>query len=295
MFVEAIKKVSEFTRPIYTLTREYGSNLVLPGAATIFFVNELGCAITCRHVAQLIVQADPVNTAYNSFKAEVQSLPNSNKRNRKLKELEQKYNYERGRIIQLKNLFVNCVSKLDTYEIIMHPALDIAIIKFSSNSNFLYKNYAVFLKDENQIEQGRYLCRLGYPFAEFTNYRFSETNDDIEWTNEGQQATPTFPIDGIVTRHLLGEDGKKMGIEMSTPGLRGQSGGPLFDISGKVYGMQSMTNHLHLGFDMKNFDLMINGRSTKVSNQPFLHVGLCISVNNIKSFLKENNIKFYEE
>jgi hypothetical protein len=37
-------------------------------------------------------------------------------------------------------------------------------------------------------------------------------------------------------------------IETSTPGLRGQSGGPLFDVDGKVWGIQSRTNHYDLGF-----------------------------------------------
>jgi hypothetical protein len=34
-------------------------------------------------------------------------------------------------------------------------------------------------------------------------------------------------------------------LEMSTLGLMGQSGGPLFDTEGKICGMQFATNHLH--------------------------------------------------
>ena len=86
-----------------------------------------------------------------------------------------------------------------------------------------------------------------------------------------------------------------MGFELSTPGLRGQSGGPAFNQQGLICGMQSRTNHLHLGFDMKGFEYKANGVSTKVNNQPFLHVGHCIHVDIIKDFLKSNNIKYYEE
>ncbi|HYK55809.1 MAG TPA: hypothetical protein VEV15_04980, partial [Flavisolibacter sp.] len=62
---------------------------------------------------------------------------------------------------------------------------------------------------------------------------------------------------------------------MSTPGLKGQSGGPLFNSDGLIFGMQSMTNHLHLGFDMNNQELYSEGRKIKITNQPLLHVGNC--------------------
>lgn len=294
MFVEAIKKVSEYTRPIYTITREYDSNLVLPGAATMFFVNELGQAITCKHVAAIIAQTEMVNSKYFQFKKEKESLAIGNKFKRKLRELEQKYQYQKGITVQIKNTFMDCADKIDSFEIIAHPLYDLAIVKLNGYQKLLYKNYAIFIKDENQIEQGKCLCRLGYPFSEYTNYCYNVEKDDIEWTSEGQSGTPRFPIDGIITRHLL-ENSKITGVEMSTPGLRGQSGGPLFDTNGRIYGMQSMTNHLHLGFDMKNFDYKVSGKSIKVTNQPFLHVGLCVHASIIKSFLKEKDIKFYEE
>jgi len=90
MFVESIKKVSLFTRPIHTITREYNSDIVTPGAATMFFVNELGVAVTCKHVAQIIAKAEAVNNQYSKFKTEKLSLSNNNKYKRKLRELEKK-------------------------------------------------------------------------------------------------------------------------------------------------------------------------------------------------------------
>lgn len=299
MFLEAIKKISEFTRPIHIITRKYNSDFVGPGAATMFFVNELGVAITCKHVAEILAQSESVNTKYSLFKKEKESLPGpSNKKyKRMLKELEQKYGCRRDIVVEIKNMFVNCVDKLDNFEIIAHPIYDLAIIKINGHEKLSYKNYAIFIKDENNIQQGKYLCRLGYPFPEFSNYKYDLEKDEINWTSEGRLDTPSFPIDGIITR-LIGDQAAVVGIELSTPGLKGQSGGPLFDRDGKIYGMQSTTHHLHLGFDMKNFDYFDykeGGISVKVNNQPFLHVGQCIHANIIKSFLKEKNIKFYEE
>lgn len=169
-----------------------------------------------------------------------------------------------------------------------------AIIKFKGYKKLLYKNHAVFLKDEKLVQQGKYLCRLGYPFPEFSNYKYESEKDDIIWTKEGKPQTPRFPIDGIITRKLSNK-GKVIGIEISTPGLRGQSGGPLFDTNSVVYGMQSHTHHLHLGFDIKEKEILEGSKKKKVSNHPFLHLGNCIHVNIIKSFLKEKEVKFYEE
>lgn len=296
MFVESIKKVSLFTRPIYLITREYNSDIIAPGAATMFFVNELGIAITCKHVANMITQAEKVNNHYLKFKTERLSLPtpSNNKYKRKLRELERKYQYKKNITVQIKVNFIDCVDKLDGFEILSHPNYDLAIIRFKGYKKLCYKNHAVFIKDEKLIQQGKYLCRLGYPFPEFSNYKYDSEKDDIMWTKEGKLKTPRFPIDGIITRKLVNK-GKVVGIEISTPGLRGQSGGPLFDTDGKVYGMQSNTHHLHLGFDIKEKEILEGSKKKKVSNHPFLHLGNCIHVNIIKSFLKEKDIKFYEE
>ena len=70
MFVDAIERVNAFTRPVQSIVRLYGHSEILPGSATIFFVNELGCAITCRHVAQEILVADQLYKHYLAFQSE---------------------------------------------------------------------------------------------------------------------------------------------------------------------------------------------------------------------------------
>jgi hypothetical protein len=118
--------------------------------------------------------------------------------------------------------------------------------------------------------------------------------DDIEWTSGGNQNSPIFPIDGIVTRFVADQGVGVTGIEMSTPGLRGQSGGPLFDKEGRIYGMQFATRHLHLGFDMKDHEIVMDGKKVKIANHPFLHVGICVHLDSIKEFLRQHNINFTE-
>ena len=50
-------------------------------------------------------------------------------------------------------------------------------------------------------------------------------------------------------------------LETSSAGLLGQSGGPIFDIDGTVWAMQSRTTHLPLGFAPK-----VNTKAKKSRN-----------------------------
>ncbi|MGH2564612.1 MAG: hypothetical protein ACRDE5_08870, partial [Ginsengibacter sp.] len=256
---------------------------------------EEGCAVTCKHVIDLIGNRQAINEKYRKFQAEKNHVGKNNKYNQRLKVLEEEYGFKEDTIIQLQELFVGVTSDPSiNYRWINHPKYDVSIIIFENFKNPLYQSYAKFVKNATTLKQGKFLCRLGFPFPEFTNFEYNNVTDDIEWTNTGKTETPRFPIEGMLTRHIM-QDNEISGIELSTPGLRGQSGGPLFDREGIVCGMQSGTNHLHLGFDMKNFEYKTNGRTIKVTNQPFLHVGHCVHADIIKKFLKDNDIKFYEE
>jgi hypothetical protein len=280
MFIEAIEKAAQFTRAIHSIIRTYGGKKIMPGAGTLFFVNEEGYAITCKHVAELLINSDKLNKQYSNFKTERDKLPSGGQFKQRLKGLELKYKYNNESIIQVKNTFVDCVD-------------DLAILKFNEYKNLRYNQHAIFLKDPSAIKQGEFLCRLGFPFPEFNNYKFNEATDDIEWTAEGISASPRFPIDGMLTRFLADEN-KLYGIELSTPGLRGQSGGPLFNKDGIVYGMQFSTKHLHLGFDLVDKEIISDNQLKKVSDYSFLHLGQCIHADVIKEFLREKNVKYYE-
>ena len=295
MFISAIERVAQFTRPIHTIMRTYGGKQLLPGAATIFFINEKGYAVTCKHVVELIASANNINLHYQDFKKERLSLPSDGKYKSQLKGLELKYKLNPETTIQLKNNFVDSVDTMSGFTWHIHPTLDLAILKFNDFGKIHYTDCAKFLKNGDDIKQGKFLCRLGFPFPEFTNFNFNAEADDIEWTNTGVNVSPRFPIEGMVTRFLADQKEGLFGIEMSTPGLRGQSGGPLFDANGTVYGMQFSTKHLHLGFDQVDKEIMVNNSIKKISDYSFIHLGQCIHVNAIKAFLKLNNVEFYEE
>lgn len=293
MFVEALDQVDQFTRAIHFICRYHGSAEIIPQTATMFFVNEQGCAVTCKHVADNLIYSDKFYTRYLQFRKEFSYFEREKVAALEKKRLEEKYGLRSDSLIRIKSSFPDSVNGDYRLVIHRHPVYDLAIVQFQGYSEIKYKGFARLLKDETKIRPGRTLCRLGYPFPEFSNYRFNKDTDDIEWSQSGRISTPAFPIDGIITRQVADQNGI-FGIEMSTPGLKGQSGGPLFDTKGIVYGMQSATQHLHLGFDQVNREVISEGIRKRVSNFPFLNVGRCVHVRIIKEFLRAKKIKFYE-
>jgi Trypsin-like peptidase domain len=290
MFETAIIEAQNYTRPVLSINRNY-ANKVVPGAGTLFFVNNNGAAVTCKHVAEIVLSGDSVWQKFLTFQQEKASFEANGKYKNRLRDLEIKYGFQPNTTVQILTNFQNCFDKITGFKVHMHPTLDLAIIKFEGFEKIFYPKYAQFVSDNQPFNIGKFLCRVGYPFPEFNNFRINEF-DNLEWTAAGVQQTPIFPSEGMITR-FVGENGEITGIEMSTPGLRGQSGGPLFDTDAVVYGMQSHTMHLHLGFDMKEHEVSTKFGQEKISNYPFLHVGRCIHAIQIKRFLHENDIEYF--
>jgi hypothetical protein len=291
MYVDAIEHVAEFTRPIHFISRFYGSDIVHPGAATLFFVNEEGWALTAGHVAGQLVAAENVNRRYEEFKRELATRRGEKKFKQLRRELEKKYGLNKSTTAELKNRFMNCVEGPLKFTLIRHKKADIALIRFEEYTRLLCTKFPVFAKDSDTLKPGKMLCRLGFPFAEFTNFQYDPEKDRIEWTESGKVATPRFPIEGMVTRRLLDDSGGILGFEMSTPGIRGQSGGPAYDTEGRIWGVQAMTKHLDLDFDV---DQKVLRQGRPVQDSAFLHVGGCIHIEVVKRFLTDNNVSIAE-
>jgi len=293
MFVDAIETVAAFTRPIHSIYRNYASTVVHPGSATLFFVNSDGWALTCAHVAKRLQLAEALGNKYKAFKDELASRQGEKTEKQLRKELERKYGYSNRTIVEVRDRFMNCIEGELNVKVRLHETTDIALLRFHSFERLLCHTFPVFPKDTSDLKQGKSLCRLGFPFPEFTNFTYDETNDTISWTQSGRRDTPRFPIDGMVTRHVVDNTGAVVAFEMSTPGLRGQSGGPAFDVDGKVWGMQSRTGHLDLDFDVDQ-EVIRSGLPTRVQDSAFLHVGICVHVDVLKSFMRNHGVDFKE-
>lgn len=289
MFVDAIQKVAGFTRAIHSISRNFESQKIDRGAATLFFVNADGWALTCKHVAQWITQADGINKRYTNYQEESKELNTGQK-----KALAKKLGLDENKTSEMWVTFVDCVDRLKNINFFLHPEYDLALLKFEGFEKISYSGDPVFMKENQQAQPGQMLCRLGFPFPEFSNFQLNAEKQRLEWTKSGQPKSPRFPIEGMLTRFLGGQNGKIHGIEMSTPGLRGQSGGPLFDTEGRIVGMQSRTKHLHLGFDIEEKEIVVHGKAKKVNDYAFIHLGECVHVAVIKEFMTQNGVKFQE-
>jgi len=293
MYIYAIETVAQFTRPIHSISRSWNSEHVQRGAVTLFFVNSDGWALTCKHVAQQILMGDTIAQKRNAYIAELATAKGHQRNRKQEREIARKYGYSRGETFELLNNFMNCVDGDLNLEIKLHPTFDVALIHFIGFTRLFCDDFPIMARDSNLLKPGMSLCRIGFPFPEFTNYEYDSQTDSIRWTNSGRADTPRFPIDGMVTRHLVGDSSKVIGFEMSTPGLRGQSGGPVFDAEGRIWGMQAATAHLDLDFDVDQ-TVIRQGIPKKISESAFLHVGHCIHIDILKTFMAENGVQFEE-
>jgi hypothetical protein len=101
-----------------------------------------------------------------------------------------------------------------------------------------------------------------------------------------------FPIEGIYTRTINIDPPNPapgfplMFVETSSPGLRGQSGGPTFDTDGAIWAIQSQTGHLPLGFSP---EIKEGGKAQK--EHQFLNVGMGVHVETVLGFFNQLGIK----
>lgn len=291
MFVRAIDIAGQFTRAIHSIERFHGSSEVHPGAASMFFVNADGWALTCRHVAHQIIGADKLLQRFTDFKAQRAALRGTKDERRLSRALDKKYGLNPTTVVELYNNFMGCIEGKLHAELKWHTTLDMALIHFQGYDKLLCNQFPVFADSHDELRQGKFLCRLGFPFPEFTNFTYDAGADQIRWTATGRIDTPRFPIEGMVTRHLLDQAGGVFGFELSTPGLRGQSGGPAFDTEGRVWGMQAATNHLDLSFDV-DMEVRRKGQKVRIKDHAVMHVGHCIHVKAIKEFMTAHGVSF---
>jgi hypothetical protein len=280
MFASACEKAAQFTRPLITSVRHVNGE-VNATCGTFVVLNEDGWIMTAGHMFDSFVkfQGDQ-----NKIK-EVRDLNESKNNapgspNNPIKldpDWLTNHSFWWGWDgVRLANAYVNrqvdiCVGKLEPFD----PKW--------------IKQYPVF-RDPESLRPGTSLCRMGFPFAPVES-EFDEKISSFR-IKKGVLPLPLFPNDGIHTRNVSrgnSKDGFDMlYVETSSPGLRGQSGGPIYDKDAKIYALQVQTAHIPLGFQPT---VEVNG--TRVTENQFINVGLGIHGKTIQAVLKDRNVKFY--
>lgn len=276
MFSESYKKATQFTKPLVISVR-YFDGSVESSCAAYIVLNKEGWVLTAAHALEsylIYKEQSKKMEEYESAVTEIRSDASLNDKQKRKKI--SKLSPDKNWVTHHSFWWGNIASGFE--EIKFHETADLALIKLSGFAPEEGTSYPKFNNSELQAP-GTSLCKLGFPF----HYIPTEFKDGKFVLQEGAIPIPFFPLDGILTRIVIGREEGQLPqfIETSTPGLRGQSGGPVFDREGIVWGMQSLTQHFPLGFSP-------NIRGT-VEHQ-FLNVGWAVHSKQIIKFLGDNNV-----
>lgn len=290
MFTKAYQLASSYTLPLIISLRYFDKSVECAiGAVTV--VNDEGWVLTAAHVIQPILNARQHAQEIANYQAQCQAIETdpqltAKQKRKKIKTLRPNpkwitnFSYWWGKDgIAPKGGAIDANFELDLAFARLEPfnPADIPI-------------YPVFKDPARNISPGTSLCKLGFPFHQI-QATFDEATSGFALA-PGALPVPRFPLEGIYTRDVLmgrTTDGKyeKKFIETSSPGLRGQSGGPIFDVKGTVWAIQSQTMNFPLGFNPK-----ITQGKKEVEEHQFLNVGLGVHCQTIVTTLRERNIKF---
>ena len=288
MFAKACERVYKFTRPLIISTRTVDGT-VSSSCGTFIIINPEGWILTAGHL-------------FDSFVKYQQDM-------KKIKEVEE-INARKASMavpgamtlpdtIQLDPKWITNHSfwwggdGLRITSVYVNREIDIALAKLDGFRPDMVQEYPIF-RDPDTMRPGTSICRTGFPFANIAT-DFDEGSKSFRIRN-GVLPLPFFPNDGIHTRNVLKQNKSKEGnydmlyVETSTPGLQGQSGGPIFDTNGHIYAMQVQTNHIPLGFHpISEYD----GKSI-VENQ-FLNVGIGVHGKLLQQIMRDHHISFKVE
>lgn len=272
MFRKAFSIARKFTLPVI-LSRRTVEGKCEASMSSCVVINDEGWIVTAGHVlAQLhALIGDKKNTEAMMAQLDgAKNAPNRNERRRLEKTLPRP---RKDATTNWSMFFANLPIGVAIDEgAVAFQSADLGIARLKNFDPTWVKQYPVFKKAED-LEPGVSLCKLGFPFHEIQP-TWDDANNVFRLDN---LVLTYFPIDGIFTRHLLVEQPPDVEplpfpvkfIETSTPGLRGQSGGPTFDTDGTVWAIQAQTSHLPLGFSPR-----VPGGKDDEKEHQFLNVGL---------------------
>lgn len=155
---------------------------------------------------------------------------------------------------------------------------DIILLRIKDYKRGSIKVFPKFLRGSNgELHQGTPLVRLGYPRGK-PHSDIAVTWDELgnQFKIEGTPTVNSFYNEGIVMRYVDRENDARL-VELSSPALLGQSGGPLLTAEGFVAGVQSRntvlefpqrppretglaTSHIHVAKLLENTGMQISWR-----------------------------------
>jgi trypsin-like peptidase len=287
MFSKAYELARQYTHPVIVSMRFFDKS-VESGLGSFIILNDEGWIVTAAHILDSAFAHKQHVQELKVYNDQVDGIKNNKKLNSKLKTRQFKRLKPNNKwITNFSFWWGHDIFKINHFEILREN--DLAIGKIENYDKKFQKIYPSLKRPDN-LKNGTSLCKLGYPFYQVKT-DFVEENGSFK-LDPKVFPIPIFPIDGIFTRNILaGKSHDKkfniMFLETSTPGLKGQSGGPTFDINGNIWAIQSQTKHLELGFSPK-----VKKGKKEIEENQFLNVGWGVHVDTLIKFLTEKKVNF---
>lgn len=252
MFQAACAIARNFTWPVI-ISRRTVNGECTAGIGTFVVVNKDGWIVTAAHILQLMAKmaTDEKNT--HDLQAQIAAISNDPSLDRK---------HRRRLLSQIGNVPSDAVDRWSVWwgqdgarvevgsDLGIEP-VDIVVARLTPFNTANIAQYPSFKKSAKEFEQGASLCRMGFPFWDVK----PEWNAAANVFNLTQNVPlPLFANEGVLARmsqtFMIDATGKPApdaptfplkSIETSNPGLLGQSGGPIFDQKGVIWGIQTST------------------------------------------------------
>lgn len=274
MFASACGRASSFTRPVATSTRLVDGTISTVFGTFIVLNNE-GWAITAGHTFDSFAR-------FQSDQNKIRELDGLNADRtgadviRKDPKLITNHSFWWGWDgVQLNNVTVN-------------RKIDIAIGRLQNFDPSKVGGFPV-LADPSTVVLGRTVCRLGYPFMGLKT-EFDEKLNGFRIPRIDHRSN-LYCNDGMVSRIFSpgkGPDGVDVTyIDTSTPGIQGQSGGPLVDADGNLCGMQVSIYSIPMGIQPT-----IECDGSRVVENQFVNIGRALHVGTIREMLDARGIRY---
>lgn len=242
MFATACRNASRYTRPMIIRRRLFDRSVQCSCAAFVV-LNEEGWILTAAHLWNAYLQYLEDAGKIAAYERQVREI-------REDASLNYEQKHERIERLPADRRWLTHISYwwgrdgIQLRESKLLPDGDLILGRldpFDPTEDAVYP----VIKNPSRLDIGTSLCKLGYPF-----YRIEATFDEGTQSFEfarGTEHPVRFPVEGIYTRDLRGgksHDGRYeiKFLETSSPGILGQSGGPIFDTKSSLWGVQSRTD-----------------------------------------------------
>jgi len=286
VFTQALQVAGHFTFPYVGMRRRH-DGVVFSTLATFMVVNRDGWVLTSAHVIEEISRAEASVRGVASIDERIAKARRAHER-QQVEELKRSRGTSLSHHVEIWAVPGFAAAQPRVVEYRVDKDADLAAVRLEPFDAATVGGFPLFRGPSEPVEPGMSVCRLGYPF-----HSVDATFDEKRRSFDIQSGfpVPRFALEAIVSRFqavkIEGRQTPAAFIETSSPGLRGQSGGPLLDVAGRVCGVQSHTAHLDLGFDAS-----YERDGERVVERQFLNIGRASHIDGVLAFLDEHGVSY---